>query len=132
MHILRGNIIHCREFPVYGQPTINRISSSHVVSITHLARLPAFSNLGLVANGGRNAINANHATHGPSWRMIVSLTPTTEAYGIYPGGQSGNPGSKYYNDFVKDWADENYYTLWVMKAEESKDKRIIQRMSFGR
>ena len=62
------------------------------VGVRHLARLPAFSDMQLKANGGRNAINANHGLHGPSWRMIVSLTPETEAWGIYPGGQSGNPG----------------------------------------
>ncbi|MBL0334713.1 MAG: penicillin acylase family protein [Chitinophagaceae bacterium] len=27
----------------------------------------------------------------PSWRMIVQLTGTTEAYGVYPGGQNGKP-----------------------------------------
>ena len=35
--------------------------------------------------------------------MIVSLTPETEAYGVYPGGQSGNPGSKFYDDFIDKW-----------------------------
>ena len=40
-----------------------------------------------------NCINAARNDHGPSWRMVVQLTEKTEAYGIYPGGQSGNPGS---------------------------------------
>ncbi len=100
------------------------------VRVVHLARLPAFSIDNVKANGGRNAINANHGTHGPSWRMIVSLTPETEAWGIYPGGQSGNPGSRYYSDFVPDWAAEKYYRLWVMRADEKADKKLIKKMTF--
>lgn len=102
------------------------------VRVTHLARLEPFSRSGFMANGGRNSINANHGTHGPSWRMVVSLTPETEAWGIYPGGQSGNPASKYYDDFVGDWAAEKYYKLWVMKVTEASDKRIQSTISFSK
>ncbi len=63
--------------------------------------------------------------------MIVSLTPQTEAYGIYPGGQSGNPGSKYYDTFVNSWADGKYYNLWVMKKSEEGDKRLTGKMIFS-
>jgi penicillin amidase len=98
--------------------------------ILHLARLQEFSRLHLPIGGGTNTINAAKEQHGPSWRMIVSLTPETEAYGIYPGGQSGNPGSRFYDDFVMDWALGKYYPLWVMKASDVDDKRILWRMSF--
>ncbi|MEO6538274.1 MAG: penicillin acylase family protein, partial [Ferruginibacter sp.] len=83
-------------------------------SVNHLAKLAPFSRLSLPAGGGENAINATQATHGPSWRMVVSLTPKTEAYGVYPGGQSGNPGSKYYDNFINDWVAGKYYSLWMM------------------
>jgi penicillin amidase len=56
--------------------------------------------------------------------MIVELTPKTEAYGVYPGGQSGNPGSMYYDTFVDQWASGQYYPLWVMEKDETRDKRI--------
>ena len=102
------------------------------VRVTHLARLAPFSRSGFSANGGRNSINANHGTHGPSWRMVVSLTPETEAWGIYPGGQSGNPASKYYDDFIPDWSAEKYYKLWVMKANEATDKRIQSIIRFSK
>jgi penicillin G amidase len=62
--------------------------------------------------------------------MIVSLTAQTEAWGVYPGGQSGNPGSKYYDDFVTSWADGKYYPLWMMKASEEGDKRVKGKMVF--
>jgi len=98
--------------------------------VEHLARIDAFSRLHLPIGGGTNTINAAKEQHGPSWRMIVSLTPQTEAYGIYPGGESGNPGSQFYDDFVSDWALGKYYTLWVMKASDATDNRVKWTMSF--
>jgi len=99
--------------------------------IEHLARLDAFSRLHLPIGGGTNTINAAKEQHGPSWRMIVSLTPETEAYGVYPGGESGNPGSAFYDNFVSDWAVGKYYKLWVMKASEANDNRVKGAMSFN-
>ena len=43
--------------------------------------------------------------------MVVELGDTIEAWGIYPGGQSGNPGSHFYNTFVDDWATGNYFKI---------------------
>ncbi len=100
--------------------------------VNHLTKLEPFSRLNLPIGGGTHIINATKENHGPSWRMVVSLTPETEAYGIYPGGQEGNPGSRYYDNFVSDWAEGRYYRLWVMKKEEAKDKRIQWTMRFSR
>jgi len=100
--------------------------------VSHLTKIDAFSSLHLPIGGGDNVINAAKQTHGPSWRMIVSLTSVTEAYGIYPGGQNGNPGSKFYSNFVNDWAKGKYYALWLMKKEESGDKRILGSMHFNK
>ena len=102
-----------------------------LTSVNHLARLAPFSVDGLSVGGGVGCINATKETHGPSWRMIVSLTPNTEAYGVYPGGQSGNPGSKYYSGFINQWAEGKYYTLWHMKKQEAKDKRVKFVMTFS-
>ncbi len=99
--------------------------------VEHLARLDAFSRLHLPIGGGTNTINATKEQHGPSWRMIVSLTPETEAYGVYPGGESGNPGSKFYDDFINTWAAGKYYRLWMMKYSDSNDKRVKFTMSFN-
>ena len=100
------------------------------VGIGHVARIDAFGRLGLTTGGGSHAINANRQRHGPSWRMIVSLTAETEAYGVYPGGQNGNPASKFYDDFVDTWAASKYYKLWMMKKTETTDKRIRWVMNF--
>ena len=80
--------------------------------------------------GWSNTINATTKSHGPSWRMIVHLASTTEAYGIYPGGQSGNPGSRFYDNFLDAWAHGRYRPLWMMKPAEARDKRIIATINF--
>lgn len=100
--------------------------------VNHLLRLPAFSRLHLPIGGGTHIINATKEGHGPSWRMVISLTKETEAYGVYPGGQNGNPGSKYYDQFVDHWVKGEYYSLWMMKASETSDKRIIGKLHFSK
>ena len=80
--------------------------------------------------GNGDIINATTTIHGPSWRMIVQLTDNTEAYGVYPGGQSGNPGSKFYDDFVTAWVKGQYHTLWMMKRTETSDQRVKWTMNF--
>jgi penicillin G amidase len=100
--------------------------------IDHLAKLASFGRMNLQVGGGTHNINATKPTHGPSWRMVISLTAKTEAYGVYPGGQSGNPGSKYYDSFVDQWAAGKYYSLWMMTKEEVGDKRVLAKMSFAK
>lgn len=90
--------------------------------IRHLLRIPVLSRLNLFSNGGETEINALKQFHGPSWRMIVELTDSTQAYGIYPGGQSGNPGSKYYDNFINDWVEGIYYPLLFLKEETIKNR----------
>ena len=82
--------------------------------------------------GWSNTINATTHSHGPSWRMIVHLTHPTEAYGVYPGGQSGNAGSKFYDSFVDTWSHGKYYLLWVMRRDEGLDKRVKWKMVFNK
>jgi penicillin amidase len=99
--------------------------------VRHLLRLPDLSRTHVPIGGGVHCINAAKKLHGPSWRMIVQLTDKTEAYGIYPGGQSGNPGSPYYDNFVDKWAEGKYNALWVMGLEEVRDHRVRWRMHFS-
>lgn len=100
--------------------------------INHLAKLAPLSRMNLPVGGGAQCINATKVDHGPSWRMVISLTAKTEAYGVYPGGQSGNPGSKYYDSFVDQWAAGKYYSLWMMTKEEVNDKRVLAKMTFSK
>jgi penicillin amidase len=95
-------------------------------SIFHLLKdaLPSFARRGLPVGGHGNVINAITTSHGPSWRMIVHLTEETEAYAVYPAGQNGNPGSRFYDNFVDTWAKGELYKLWVMKAEDATHENV--------
>ena len=54
------------------------------------------------------------ATTGPSWRMIVTLSGAgVSAEGVYPGGQSENPASPWYDDQVPLWWDGQYLPVPV-------------------
>jgi len=93
-------------------------------TIAHLAKLPAFSYGDLKIGGWENTVNAAKSNHGPSWRMVVQMSKNTEAYGVYPGGQSGNPGSKYYASFLQSWVAGKYYHLLFLpnSAQQNNSK----------
>ncbi len=93
------------------------------LSIPHLTAIPAFSRNLLKVGGSPNALNAIRGRKnrlggwGPSWRMVVAFGEgDVEAYGIYPGGQSGNPASPYYDNMIDDWAAGKYYKLHYLKS----------------
>lgn len=111
-----------------GKTSWAKFKDTHV---NHLTKLPALSRLHIAIGGGTHIINATKSDHGPSWRMVVSLTPQTQAFGVYPGGQNGNPGSRYYDNFIDDWANGKYYPLWIMKKEQQDDKRVKYKMVFS-
>ena len=73
--------------------------------------------------GGRDMVNAHSRTHGPSWRMVVSLEKSgIRAWGTYPGGQSGNPGSPHYTDMLGRWIDGKYFSLNFPKTIQEAEK----------
>jgi penicillin G amidase len=69
------------------------------------------------AGGGPWTIDAAEggltSTVGPTWRMIASwsLPGQPAGEGIYPGGQSENPGSPWYENLVSDWASGKYLPM---------------------
>jgi penicillin G amidase len=99
--------------------------------VDHLLKIPALGRLHLPIGGGKNCINATTNNHGPSWRMIVQMTDEIEAYGVYPGGQNGNPGSKFYDNFIDSWAAGKYYKLlFIPKGEVNKQEKIKWHIAF--
>jgi len=103
-------------------------------AVYHLLKdaLPAFARTDLNIGGNGDIINAVTKSHGPSWRMIVQLSAETEAYAVYPGGESGNPGSQYYDDYLDKWVKGEYYKLWFMHESDKKDKKIKWVMNFSK
>jgi penicillin amidase len=95
---------------------------SRNANIYHLTRLPSLSVTNLDLNGHPDCVNAQGEVWGPSWRMVVHLGDKVEAWGIYPGGQSGDPASKYYKNFIPKWTRNEHYKLYfVDNAKEIKD-----------
>ncbi|MGN6493675.1 MAG: penicillin acylase family protein [Agriterribacter sp.] len=101
-------------------------------SIYHLLgeKMLPFARTGLPIGGGQHVINATKAKHGPSWRMVVQLGEVPQAQVVYPGGQSGNPGSAYYDQFIDKWAAGEYYKAWFMKRGEQEDSKLVWKMIF--
>jgi penicillin amidase len=47
------------------------------------------------------------------------------AWGVYPGGQSGNPGSPYYNSLLGLWTEGKYVAFsFEQAAEKMKGKEL--------
>jgi penicillin amidase len=64
--------------------------------------------------------------------MIAQMGTLTDAYGVYPGGQSGNPGSRFYDNFIDTWAKGEYYNLWVMKKSDGIDRKVKWTLKFSK
>jgi penicillin amidase len=101
------------------------------VTIGHLGRMPGLGAPPLAVSGGRNIVNAASGSHGPSWRMVVEMGPTVRAWGILPGGASGNPGSRFYDLGVRDWAAGKTYELLFLKSVDESHSRIAGRTEIG-
>jgi penicillin amidase len=99
-------------------------------TINHLTKLAPFSFSNLKTGGWGNTVNAMKGDHGPSWRMVVQMGKEIEAYAVYPGGQSGNPGSSYYATFLNHWVEGKYYKLlFLPRADKQNDSRIKYTMT---
>ena len=100
-------------------------------TIRHLLRINDFSVSNINIGGNRNILNAASKYHGPSWRMIVELDPKgTKAWGIYPGGQSGNPGNINYSLMIKDWAVGKYHKLLFNNISKKIEDQMLYTKKF--
>lgn len=99
-----------------------RFKKSH---IPHLApMLKGFGTPLLEVGGDKQVVNALGTSHGPSWRMIVSLKPPVQGWGVYPGGQTGNPLNPEFQAFVTTWAKGEYYPLKLYPNPKKIKKRM--------
>jgi penicillin amidase len=57
--------------------------------------------------------------------MVVSLEKSgVKAWGVYPGGQSGNPGSKHYSDMIDRWTNGKHFSLAFMKKPSNENTQL--------
>jgi penicillin amidase len=96
-------------------------------TIRHLLRLAPFSVSQVRIGGNHNIVNAASGSHGPSWRMVVKLTPEkVSAWGVYPGGQPGNPGHPMYSGMIENWATGNYYSMQFTQSMMPKESVVSE------
>jgi penicillin amidase len=103
--------------------------SHRATIIPHLARIPGFDSGLLNTDGARNTPNALSATFGPSWRMVVSLEKPIRAWGVLPGGASGNIGSAFYAKGIKEWSEGAYFELKLYPSAAEVD--ALETLNFG-
>ena len=90
-------------------------------SVNHLLGLAPFSTKQIMIGGNHNIVNAASGAHGPSWRMVVDLTPNqVKGYGVYPGSQSGNPGNPNFGQMIDEWASGEYFDLSISDLKEEQ------------
>ncbi|GIV59705.1 MAG: penicillin amidase [Rhodothermaceae bacterium] len=72
-------------------------------------------------------------THSASWRVVVDFSRTPPAgYGVYPGGQSGNPFSPHYDAFLEDYVAFRHYPLNKPSRPEELEGGTRMRLVPGR
>ena len=94
-------------------------------NVPHLAKIPGFGSKKLLIGGAKSTVNALSESNGPSWRMVIELGKTPKGHGVYPGGQSGNPGSPFYDNMIDTWAEGKLYDLFFMQSPDDKGGKII-------
>ncbi|MDH4196329.1 MAG: penicillin acylase family protein [Candidatus Aminicenantes bacterium] len=104
---------------------------THPTTINHLGRLPGLGREPLETSGAGFLINAASGSLGPSWRQVIALGPEVKAWGICPGGQSGNPGSPFYDNAVDDWVAGKAYELLFLKTPDENNPRVVARTTLG-
>jgi penicillin amidase len=61
---------------------------------------------------------------------VVALDDQVTGYGVYPGGQSGNPGSRFYDNLLDYWVRGEYYELLMLRSPSDRPERIIATLQF--
>ncbi|MGV3510196.1 MAG: penicillin acylase family protein [Sphingobacteriaceae bacterium] len=98
-------------------------------NVPHLAKISGFGSKILYNGGSKTSVNALNESNGPSWRMVVQLGKTTKGYGVFPGGQSGNPGSFYYDDMINTWTEGWLNELLFLHSANEKNSRLKNRLT---
>lgn len=90
----------------------------NMVDIRHPSQLKGLGYPPFPGNGNRYTVAQKKGNVAPNWRMVIEMAENGRRVGIYPGGQSGNPVSKNYDNGIQRWADHHYYQLSTPKTPE--------------
>jgi penicillin amidase len=108
--------------------------SMNRLRIDHLSGDPLLRRGGHPLSGSDLALNARGSggdvTGGPSWRMVVDFADLGRSYGIFPGGQSGNPENPHYDDLINAWVRNEYIPLlFYPSPDQFPQEEIESRLS---
>lgn len=103
----------------------------HYYSIEHPlgSYLPPLNYKPIPAPGGFYTVNVApwlKVTVGPSLRVIFDMS-SDKSVAIIPGGESGVPFSKYYDNLVEPWYSGVYLVLWLPTEYGGKGEKLILR-----
>lgn len=98
--------------------------------VVHLSRQKALSRYKIPVGGDGGVVSQVKGNHGPSWRMVVELGDKPQGYAIYPGGQSGNPGSFWYDNMIDDWGAGKYYSVDFFENPEEAASSATSTLTF--
>jgi penicillin amidase len=102
-----------------GQPASWTWGKLHTRELENLAQVSGLNYGPLPDRGDGNtplAAGGSPSTHGPSWRMVVDWGTKTFS-GSYPGGQSEDPASAWYENKVATWWSGQYAPM--LSADEA-------------
>jgi penicillin amidase len=102
-----------------------RWGRTHTRSFPHIL-LPAFNLPTIERPGGAGSLAAD----GASYREVLDVADWDRSIVANVPGQSGQPGSPFYGDLLKLWADDLYFPLVYSRARverESAAKLTLRR-----
>jgi Protein related to penicillin acylase len=120
-------MVHLKSYPnftwghFYGFyfPSILGVSS---LSVGPLSRGGDYNTPNDASGGGPQS---NWPAGGQSWVMVVSMENVSNSYGVYPGGQSENPASNLYSNYVSIWISGNYLPLYFIPSANQFPSSLI-------
>ncbi len=110
----------------YGPPATWRWGDHHQVVFRHMTRNEALAPLwrgphpypGFAET--LSPASSLNTTHSASWRVVVDFSQQPpQGWGVYPGGQSGNPFSPLYDAHLDTYLGFAHYTLFKPRTADS-------------
>jgi len=67
----------------------------------------------------------------PSYRQIIDLSDLSKSISMHSTGQSGQPASDHYKDFVESWAKVEYHPMLFDEESIKKEAKEVLRLKPG-
>ena len=103
-----------------------RWSRVRETEFAHLSKIPGLGRK-VDAAGTAYSIFANTGKHGPVWKLVVGMTSgQPRAWAIHPGGVSGHPTSRYYDNFMTAWSRNEMRPVQFMDLKQGKPQEVME------